>query len=104
MPSLEECKKAAVKQAKDKKWNITRGWLKKKFRHEVNEFLRAVDKKGNGIQISRELADVIVVGTQIAHKLAKKQNLDKAYTNKITDNYNKKKKTWDSKKKKVVRK
>ena len=103
MPKLERCKELAVKQAVDKNWNNSNKWLKKKFRHEVNEFLRSIDKR-NPKDVVKEFADVIVVGTQLTHKKAKKENLDKAYWFKIKDNYLNKKKTWDSKKKKVVRK
>ena len=103
MPTLERCKEIAVEQAEAKEWDNSTIWLKKKFRHEVNEFLRSIDKR-NPRNVVKEFADVVVVGTQLTHKKAKRWNLDFAYNSKIKDNYKKKKKTWDSKKKKVVRK
>lgn len=103
LPTLEKCKELAVLQAEAKEWDISTKWLKKKFKHEVNEFLRSIDKS-NPRNVVKEFADVVVVGTQLTHKKAKKWNLDFAYNGKITDNYMKKKKTWDSKKKKVIRK
>lgn len=103
MPSLEQCKKLAVFQAKKKKWNNSKKWLNKKFKEEVKEFQKAVKKKSPE-DIVKEFSDIIIVGSQICHNEAKRKNLDKVYVEKIKDNYKNKKKTWDDKLGKVVRK
>jgi len=75
LPTLEDCKYEAVRQAKRNPGNVV-----------------------------KEFSDVVIVGTQLAHKKAKTHNLDIGYVTKISHNYKNKKKTWDSRRKKVVRK
>jgi len=103
MPTLEQCRELATEQARLKEWNVSTDWLIKKLHEEYNELLTAIIHK-RPKEIVEEISDFIIVATQIKHIEATNYSLDYAFNRKITDNYKNKKKTWDEKTHKVVRK
>lgn len=103
LPTLEECKELAVKQSVTKDWNNTTKWLLKKLDEEYKEFLKAIDEK-KPKEIVKEFADFIIVASQLKHNEATHFNMDFIYTEKIKDNYANKKKTWDEKTHRMIRK
>ena len=103
MPTLEQCRELATEQARIKEWNVSTKWLIKKLNEEYKELVNAIHHK-KAKQIVEEISDFIIVAVQIKHNEATNYSLDYAYNRKITDNYKNKKKTFDDKTRKVVRK
>ncbi len=103
MPTLEQCREIATEQARLKEWNVTTPWLIKKLDEEYKEIVNAIHHK-KPRELVEEISDFIIVAVQIKHNESTNYSLDYAFERKITDNYKNKKKTWDEKTHKMVRK
>ncbi len=103
MPTLEQCRELATEQARIKEWNVTTKWLIKKLNEEFVELLIAIDSK-RPKEIVKEISDFIIIVVQLKHNEATNYNLDRSFDKKLKDNYVNKKKTWDEKTHKLIRK
>jgi len=105
LPDLENYKEIVVDQARKKEWNNETWWLKKKLAEEYKEFIMAVeDLDTTEEQKAEEFSDMMIVILQIAENEMPTTNLDYALKEKISDNWKHKKKTFDSKTQKIIRK
>jgi len=105
LPDLENYKEIVVDQARKKEWNTETWWLKKKLQEEYDEFIQSVeDLDSTEEEKSEEFSDMLVIMLQIAENEMPTSNLDYELKKKISDNWRHKKKTFDNKSGKIVRK
>lgn len=105
MSDLENYKEIVIDQARKKEWNNETWWLKKKLQEEYKEFILAIeDLDATEEKKAEEISDMMIVMFQIAENEMPTTNLDYALKEKISDNWRHKKKTFDNKSGKIVRK
>jgi len=105
LSDLENYKEIVIDQANKKEWNNETWWLKKKLQEEYNEFIEKIDDMdATEEKRAEEFSDMLIVMFQLAENKMPTTNLDNALREKISDNWKHKKKTFDKKQGKIVRK
>jgi len=94
LPNLEDFKEQIVNQSISKKWSNKTTWLFHKLREEIHELEEQILLDStNEEKVAKEVADSIIVLTQIHAKFASSKNMDDELQAKIDDNWKNKKKT-----------